>query len=262
MNIYNYMNLELPERIVYENDFNEKMRQVEMWEYDMADDLIGYENDYKINKKGCIFSKYYKKKMSSYLNDQGYELIGITKNNIRKQKRVHRLLAIQYIENPNDYNEVDHINNIRNDNRLCNLRWVNHTENMLNTSRNISRLTEEELAIRNENEYNRNKNYQREWAEQKRRKEGIKARTKMDESIRKQKEKEKNKKYREANKDTLNAKKRAKPISEHEKEQNRIRANKYREQNAELVKQKKALWYAQNKDTINAKRAEKYKAKK
>ena len=44
----------------------------------------------------------------------------------------HRIVALQFIPNPDNKQEVDHINRIRNDNRISNLRWVSHYENNQN----------------------------------------------------------------------------------------------------------------------------------
>ena len=53
----------------------------------------------------------------------------------RKQYLKHRLIAFQFIPNPNNLSYVDHINHIRNDNRIQNLRWVSHLQNMNNISK-------------------------------------------------------------------------------------------------------------------------------
>ena len=37
--------------------------------------------------------------------------------------KVHRLIAMTYIDNPKNYPEVNHLNSIRNDNRVINLEW-------------------------------------------------------------------------------------------------------------------------------------------
>ncbi|KAK8871342.1 hypothetical protein M9Y10_007062 [Tritrichomonas musculus] len=52
----------------------------------------------------------------------------------RKKYIKHRLIAKQFMPNPDHLPEVDHINNNRSDNRLTNLRWVSHQQNMLNKS--------------------------------------------------------------------------------------------------------------------------------
>ena len=45
---------------------------------------------------------------------------------------VHRIVAETFIPNPENKSEVDHINRIRNDNRVENLRWVTRLENAQN----------------------------------------------------------------------------------------------------------------------------------
>ena len=48
---------------------------------------------------------------------------------------VHRLVAETFLSNPKGYNEIDHRNHNRLDNRVENLRWCTHTENMSNSDK-------------------------------------------------------------------------------------------------------------------------------
>ena len=51
-----------------------------------------------------------------------------------KQYYIHRVVAIQWIENddPENKTQVDHVNHDRSDNRLQNLRWCTASENQIN----------------------------------------------------------------------------------------------------------------------------------
>jgi hypothetical protein len=62
------------------------------------------------------------------IKSNGYITIGIDK----KRYHAHRL-AWFYIYNEWPLLDIDHINRIKTDNRLCNLRVVSRSENLLNT---------------------------------------------------------------------------------------------------------------------------------
>jgi hypothetical protein len=47
-------------------------------------------------------------------------------------KKIHRLVAIAFILNPDNKSEVDHKDNCRTNNSVDNLRWATHKENMAN----------------------------------------------------------------------------------------------------------------------------------
>ena len=52
---------------------------------------------------------------------------------------VHRLVAEAFIDNPQGYTEIDHVNRNKSDNSVANLRWVTHSENMSNSSKHKRR---------------------------------------------------------------------------------------------------------------------------
>ena len=74
-------------------------------------------------KDGKIFVNGIQRKLNT--NHHGYERVTI--NN--KQIAVHRLVALQHIPNPENKPEVNHINGVKNDNRVENLEWVTKSEN-------------------------------------------------------------------------------------------------------------------------------------
>ena len=96
-------------------------------------DIDDYEGLYQVSNLGRIKRIYpYEHLISNSKNSKGYYTVGFTKNNLRKNKMVHRLVAKAFILNPDNKKEVDHINTNRTDNRVENLKWVTHKENCNN----------------------------------------------------------------------------------------------------------------------------------
>lgn len=65
-----------------------------------------------------------------------YLSVVLCSDNDRKTYQVHRLVALVFIPNPKNLEQIDHINRDTKDNRVENLRWVSQSENQYNTSRN------------------------------------------------------------------------------------------------------------------------------
>lgn len=106
------------------------MLEVEIWEKWIFD---GEETRYRISNLGRIHDTKKDKYTYGYENSSGYLQWTFYLNNGKTvSKLVHRLVAQIFVNNPNpdEYNEVDHINANKHDNRDSNLRWCN---NILNT---------------------------------------------------------------------------------------------------------------------------------
>jgi len=94
-------------------------------------------NDYLIYPDGRVFSKKTNKFKTHSDNGSGYKYVSLYPN--EKTYYVHRLVAIHYIPNPDNLPEVDHINRIKDDNRVENLRWTtklqnNHNKGIMKTN--------------------------------------------------------------------------------------------------------------------------------
>lgn len=62
----------------------------------------------------------------------GYLYYVLCVSGVRRTVKAHRLVAMTYIPNPNSKPAIDHINGVKTDNRIENLRWVTNKENTNN----------------------------------------------------------------------------------------------------------------------------------
>lgn len=66
------------------------------------------------------------------VNGGGYLQTTVNVNGKPKTAIAHRVIAVALIPNPDNKPEIDHIDHVRTNNSLNNLRWVTHKENMAN----------------------------------------------------------------------------------------------------------------------------------
>lgn len=99
--------------------------------------VVGYEGLYEVSSLGEVFSLNYmhtgkRVKLKAMVVSNGYVVVCLRKQGSQKTLCIHRLVAEAFIPNLDSKPEVDHINTIRTDNRVENLRWVSSKENHLN----------------------------------------------------------------------------------------------------------------------------------
>lgn len=102
-----------------------------------AEKILGWE-DYWVTRGGEVYTERYRKmdgvikKVSQIVIPPGYVHVSLWNEGEEKRKfcLVHRLVAGTFIPNPEKLREVDHINGDKEDNRVENLRWVSHRENI------------------------------------------------------------------------------------------------------------------------------------
>lgn len=90
--------------------------------------------NYRITQDGILTNIHTGRVLSTHVNSQtGYRMVGLWKQNKCKHETLHRLLATHFIPNPDGKRYVDHIDRNKLNNCLANLRWVDGTENNLNS---------------------------------------------------------------------------------------------------------------------------------
>lgn len=96
----------------------------------MWKDIKDYENLYLINNVGEIKSSITNKILKQYTPKNKYSLVSLYKNKEKTVFRVHRLMAENFIPNPYNLPQVNHINGIKTDNRVENLEWCTQEYNL------------------------------------------------------------------------------------------------------------------------------------
>lgn len=99
-------------------------------------DIPGYEEFYEVSNKGRVRTK--KSRLRGYdagtllfqtATADGYLGTTLLRNSEKKRINVHRLVMLAFVGEPGEL-DVNHKNGIKADNRLENLEYVTHLENM------------------------------------------------------------------------------------------------------------------------------------
>ena len=101
-------------------------------------EIIGYEGRYQVSSFGRV-KKYTGKIMHLSTDKDGYKVVALStwdKGSPRKYKKVHRLVAMAFIENPEKLPMVNHKDEIKDNNYVENLEWCDSKYNANYGARN------------------------------------------------------------------------------------------------------------------------------
>ena len=106
--------------------YTEQTMQNEIWKK-----IDGFEN-YSVSDHGNVRDdKRGRMKKQSKL-ESGYNITGLTKNNLQKMFYIHKLVGEAFLPNPDNKSTIDHIDNDKLNNKVANLRWASMVEQAQN----------------------------------------------------------------------------------------------------------------------------------
>jgi hypothetical protein len=128
--------------------------------------VVNYEGLYMVSNLGYVKSlgngnarnpNWQKERiLKSGKDKDGYLKVALFKDGKRKNYSVHRLVALAFLPNPNNLPQVNHINEIKNDNRVENLEWCsakynnnygNHNKRVSESQTNYPKFSKQVLCV-------------------------------------------------------------------------------------------------------------------
>lgn len=106
------------------------MNEVEVWR-----EVKEFAGKYEVSNFGRVRSLDYRhtgqaRVLRPSMSTDGYLLVDIFKDGKKTRKFVHRVVAEAFIENPSNLTQVNHRNEIKEDNRVENLEWISQKDNI------------------------------------------------------------------------------------------------------------------------------------
>jgi len=153
------------ESVFYKKEFSMSIKKKEIWR-----NIRGYEGSYQVSDLGRVRSldRFFRNRQSYCLlkgrmkklrlNERGYVIVGLSKQNKIRVHKVHRLVAEAFLKNKKSKPTVNHKNNIKTDNVVENLEWATYQENTDHAIKNkywnqrgerhpLSKLTEKDVLL-------------------------------------------------------------------------------------------------------------------
>lgn len=100
-------------------------------EWEVWKDVVWYEGLYKVSNIGRVYSLLSNKIRKVNFGKWWYGHLALNNNWVKHEYLIHRLVAIAFLENNENKEQVNHISWIKSDNKVSNLEWVTQSENQI-----------------------------------------------------------------------------------------------------------------------------------
>lgn len=105
-------------------------------QYTELKDIPGFEGNYAVTKNGEVYSYKSMRFLNPSKTKDGYLKVALRAGGKAYYYRVHKLVAMTFLDNPNGLKEVNHKDFNKQNNCIDNLEWISHKDNMLHAKIN------------------------------------------------------------------------------------------------------------------------------
>lgn len=111
--------------------------------------LKNFEHDYAISKDGTILSLLTDQYVNTSVDTNGYLKVTLHKDGSTYTRRVHILVAQQFIPNPDNLPVVNHIDGNKQNPNVTNLEWCTQQDNVIHAHRTgLQTKTSDKVVVR------------------------------------------------------------------------------------------------------------------
>lgn len=114
---------------------------------------------YYIKEDGTIINKITNKIKKTFISKNGYKRVTLWCNGKQQKMSIHRLVALTYLPNPNNLEQVNHKDGNKLNNHLSNLEWCNQSHNTKEAYK-LNLIKPKTVKV---NQYDENGNFIKQW---------------------------------------------------------------------------------------------------